>query len=359
MKARTLIALFAIVVMTRFLSTGLTAQAHSVQADESAITATANPVPVINQPLRPGAAKPGGAGFTLAVNGTGFAAGSVVIWNGSPRTTHFMSHSRLTATILIANNLSAEAQSFDKPPAAETAQAPAAVAPTSPTIDARDIKIDGRPIRGTQDAKVTIVFFDDFQCPYSAAMYKTLFDEVMKGYAGRVKVTLRDVPNAQIHPLAMHAAIDANCLAAQNVEAYWDFADYLHAHQTEITADRLDKLALERGQKHNLQVAPLQECIQAQSDAAIKPARSEAIHHLGVKAVPMLFINGENLEGALSAQRLREAIDRALRAVGESVPTRAPPASVVRPALQPVPGTAGPVQALKHAYSELMRPTGN
>jgi protein-disulfide isomerase len=247
--------------------------------------------------------------------------------------------------------------SATKPP-----HVPLAVANTSPTIDARDIKIDGRPIRGAEDAKVTIVFFDDFQCPYSAAMYGTLFDGVLKDYATRVKVALRDMPNAQIHPWAMHSAIDANCLAAQSGDAYWDFTDYVHAHQTETTADRLDKLALEQGQKYHLRVAPLQECIQAQSDAAIRPLHSEAFQQLGVKAVPMLFINGERLRGERSAQQLREAIDRALRAVGESVPTQAAPmpgTKAATPGGQPGPGTAGPVQAPKQADSELIRPTEN
>jgi len=60
----------------------------------------ANPVPLINQPLVPASAVPGGAGFTLTVNGTGFVSGSVVNWNGSPRATTFVSGSQLTATIL-------------------------------------------------------------------------------------------------------------------------------------------------------------------------------------------------------------------------------------------------------------------
>src|SRR5437667_1746892 len=68
-----------------------------------ATTGTANPVPLINQPLVPDAAKPGGAGFTLTVNGTGFVSGAVVKWNGSPRTTTFVSGSRLNAAILASD----------------------------------------------------------------------------------------------------------------------------------------------------------------------------------------------------------------------------------------------------------------
>ena len=60
----------------------------------------ANPVPYVNEPLAPDAAAPGGPGFTLTVNGTGFVSSSVVKWNGSARVTHFVSQGQLTATIL-------------------------------------------------------------------------------------------------------------------------------------------------------------------------------------------------------------------------------------------------------------------
>jgi hypothetical protein len=63
------------------------------------VAAAQNPVPLINQPLVPDAIRPGAAGFTLTVNGTGFVSGAVVKWNGSARTTTFVSKSRLTASI--------------------------------------------------------------------------------------------------------------------------------------------------------------------------------------------------------------------------------------------------------------------
>jgi FG-GAP-like repeat/FG-GAP repeat len=67
--------------------------------DVRAATA-ANPVPLINQPLVPDAEAPGGAAFSLTVNGTGFVPGSVVNWNGSARATNFISESTLMASIL-------------------------------------------------------------------------------------------------------------------------------------------------------------------------------------------------------------------------------------------------------------------
>jgi hypothetical protein len=69
-----------------------------------ALPATAqNPVPLTNQPLVPDAIAPGGAGFKLTVNGTGFVSTSVVNWNGSPRATTFVSNSQLTAKVLASD----------------------------------------------------------------------------------------------------------------------------------------------------------------------------------------------------------------------------------------------------------------
>jgi hypothetical protein len=62
--------------------------------------AQTNPVPFVNQPLVPDAIAPGGKGFTLTINGTGFVSGSQVKWNGKARATKFVSVSRLTARIL-------------------------------------------------------------------------------------------------------------------------------------------------------------------------------------------------------------------------------------------------------------------
>jgi FG-GAP-like repeat/Abnormal spindle-like microcephaly-assoc'd, ASPM-SPD-2-Hydin/FG-GAP repeat len=61
------------------------------------------PVPFVNQPLVPDATAPGGAGFTLTVNGTGFVPSSVVDWNGSARPTTFVNNSQLTAAIPAAD----------------------------------------------------------------------------------------------------------------------------------------------------------------------------------------------------------------------------------------------------------------
>src|SRR5512141_1433644 len=83
------------------------------------------------------------------------------------------------------------------------------------------IDLAGRPVRGNKDAKVTIVNYDDFQCPFCARMHETLTNDILKTYGDKVRVVYKDYPLTEIHPWAKRAAIDANCLAAQNQGAYW------------------------------------------------------------------------------------------------------------------------------------------
>jgi hypothetical protein len=69
----------------------------------SALPAANNPVPLLFSPLKPSAVTPGSGGFALTVNGANFVSGATVNWNGSARTTIFVSSSELTATILASD----------------------------------------------------------------------------------------------------------------------------------------------------------------------------------------------------------------------------------------------------------------
>lgn len=204
----------------------------------------------------------------------------------------------------------------------------------------KKIDVSNRPSRGNTSAKVVAVNYDDFQCPFCSHMHQTLFPELLKEYGDRVLFIYKDFPLAEIHPWATHAAVNANCLAAQNPDAYWEFADYVHANQSEVNREKsrdsqvaaLDRLALTQGQKHNLDGAKLQACIRAQEDQNVKASIREA-EALGVEATPTMFVNGDKVDGALPISELRAVLDRALVQAG--VPAPAHPASVSAGGSQP------------------------
>jgi protein-disulfide isomerase len=193
--------------------------------------------------------------------------------------------------------------------------------------NAKKISVGDRPVRGQKDAKVVVVNYDDFQCPFCSRMHQTLFPEILKEYGDRVEFVYKDYPLAEIHPWAMRAAVDANCLAAQNADAYWDLVDYFHANQREISGEKtrdlqfaaLDRLTTLQGQNHNLDQTKLQSCIKAQNDDAIKVSMHEG-DSLGVNATPTMFVNGQEIDGVVSAAEFRTVLDAALQQAGVPVP---------------------------------------
>jgi len=195
------------------------------------------------------------------------------------------------------------------------------------------INTAGRPSRGASGAKVLVVNYDDFECPFCSRMHQTLFPEIFKEYGDRVTFVYKDYPLAEMHPWAIHAAVDANCLAGLNPDSYWDFADYIHANKREVDnektpgarLDAIDRMALLQGNRHNVDVVKLQACIRAQNEDAVKASMKEA-DDLGVNATPTLFINGQKIDGAVPVSELRAALDSALREAGQPVPVHLPSA---------------------------------
>jgi protein-disulfide isomerase len=211
---------------------------------------------------------------------------------------------------------------------------------------ALNIDIQGRPIRGNPNAKVTVINFDDLECPFCARMHEELFPGTLERYKDQVRFIYKDDPLTDLHPWAMHAAVDANCLAAQNGTVYWAYVDYLHSHGQEVTGpDRdlnksfaaLDRIARQEATLGKLDSAKLDACMAKQDETQIKAEAKEA-DALGVDGTPALFIEGEKISGAQPEDEVWAAIDRALRAAGEEPPPPEPPA----PAATPAPAAKGP-----------------
>lgn len=187
---------------------------------------------------------------------------------------------------------------------------------------ALSIQIQGRPVRGNPTAQVTVINFDDLECPVCAHMHETLKSEVIQKYGDKVRFIYKDNPLTEIHPWAMHAAVDAGCLAQQDGNAYWRFIDYVHAHGQEVSgADRnmdrsfsvLDRIASESSQGRQVNKPVLLACLKKQDEAPVRQSMREA-RGMGLNFTPALFVNGELVRGLTSPDAPELAIDRALQA---------------------------------------------
>jgi protein-disulfide isomerase len=197
---------------------------------------------------------------------------------------------------------------------------------------ALDIDTTGRPIRGNPAAKVTVINFDDLECPYCARMHQSLFPSTMEHYKDKVRFIYKDDPLTELHPWAMRAAVDANCLAAQSGDVYWAYVDYLHSHGQEITGESrdaaksfaaLDRIARQEATVAKLDAAKLDACLAKQDETQVRASAREA-EALGIDGTPALFVDGERINGAVPEAQVWMVIDRALRAAGEEPPAAAP-----------------------------------
>ncbi len=186
----------------------------------------------------------------------------------------------------------------------------------------KKIDMEGRPVRGAKDAKVTIVDYDDFECPFCSRMYATLLQRSFaqlwrQGEAGHERFSFG--PKFILGRSALRS--NANCLAAQNPDAYWAFPTtsmptsnvkrrkcFRRCRPPPGPACSNSKTTWtiwqrSRRQKHQLQMAPFKACLQAQSKAAVQASMREG-SELGVEATPTLFVNGEKVDGAVPAARI-------------------------------------------------------
>jgi protein-disulfide isomerase len=221
----------------------------------------------------------------------------------------------------------------------------------------------GRPVRGgPASAPVLIVGFDDLECPFCARLHASIFPAITQRYGDKVSIVYKDYPLTEIHPWAMRAAVDVNCLAAQSGPGYWNLVDYIHAHASEVGTDpnpkpadakadpthdkapdttpektldrantQLDKLTREQGKFQKVDAAKLDACIAKQDTAAIDASRQIATS-LNLDSTPVLFINGEKVDGAVPIEFIFSVIDDALRAVNVTPP---PPYVAPAPAASP------------------------
>lgn len=201
----------------------------------------------------------------------------------------------------------------------------------------------GRPARGgPESAPVEIVGFDDLECPFCTRMHASLFPALTERYGTQIHFVYRAFPLTNIHPWAMRAAIDTDCLAAQSSPAYWSAVDYIHAHASDLAGpehsitkanEALDAVALSEATRAHLNSETLQACIKKQDDSAVK-ASMKVGEALGIEATPILFINGEKFEGAYPLVDVFRMVDGALIAAGKTPPPAYVP---LPPSPQPTP----------------------
>jgi len=164
---------------------------------------------------------------------------------------------------------------------------------------------------GNEEAKVILVEYADFQCPYCGAVHPTI-KEVMPEYEDDVLFVFRHFPITSIHPNALVAHKAAE--AASKQDKFWEMHDKLFETQTSWSSSK-EPLETFRGYAKDLKLD--MDKFNSDFDATstldtinkVKSAGSAA----GVESTPTMFLNGKKIDAPRSPQELRATLDKALK----------------------------------------------
>jgi protein-disulfide isomerase len=165
--------------------------------------------------------------------------------------------------------------------------------------------VTGAPMRGAEKALVTIVKFEDFQCPFCKTV-QPRFSELLKKYDGKLRVFHKDLPLEEIHSQARQAAEAARCAGDQG--KFWEYHDKLYERSPKASADDLKTYARELG----LDVNGFEQCIASGKFKATVQKDLVEGSQLGLTGTPAFFINGRELIGAQPMEAFTAMIDEEL-----------------------------------------------
>lgn len=168
------------------------------------------------------------------------------------------------------------------------------------------VDVGQAPTEGPDSAKVTIVEFSDFQCPFCGRAAKTV-SEVHKKYGNKIRIAFKHFP-LPMHKDAGPASEASMCVFEQSKDKFWKFHDIAFANQDKLDAENLVKHAKAAGADEK----KFKECFDSKKYADFVKKDMAAGEKLGVRSTPTFFINGQLLSGALPVEAFSEVIDEEL-----------------------------------------------
>jgi protein-disulfide isomerase len=174
-----------------------------------------------------------------------------------------------------------------------------------PPIFRAELSIAGEPFKGSEKARVTIVKFEDFQCPFCKQVQPTL-NELLSRDNGQVRLVHKDLPLESLHPQARQAAEAARCAYEQG--KFWEYHDKLYANSPKASADDLKSYGKEVG----LNVDSFDRCFASGKYKAVVQKDLNEGAQLGLTGTPTFFINGREISGNLPLKAFEAIIDEEL-----------------------------------------------
>lgn len=170
------------------------------------------------------------------------------------------------------------------------------------------INLKGKPVKGPANAKVTIVEYSDFQCPFCSRGYQTMETQVLKDYGDKVKFSYKNFP-LPMHPWAEPAAIASECALQQKPEAFWALYNYYFSNQRDITPQNLKDKSLEALKDSGVDKDKFSDCLDNKKTLDLVKQDQQEGQSVGVNGTPAFIINGRLISGAQPYDNFKAVID--------------------------------------------------
>jgi protein-disulfide isomerase len=172
----------------------------------------------------------------------------------------------------------------------------------------KKISLKGKPFKGGENAKVTIVEYSDFQCPFCSRGYHTMEDQILKDYGDKVKFYYMNFP-LPMHPWAESAAIASECALQQKPAAFWKLYNFYFTNQQSINKENIKDKSLEALKDEGIDAAKFSDCLDNKKTLdAVKAEQAEG-QSVGIRGTPGFIINGRLISGAQPAESFKAVID--------------------------------------------------
>lgn len=161
-------------------------------------------------------------------------------------------------------------------------------------------------VRGGQDAKVTLIEYSDFQCPYCARHYGTM-KKIAEDYGDKVRIVFRHFP-LSFHPEAEKAAEASECAAEQG--KFWEMHDKIF--EANLAGTMSVTKWKEEAKNLGLNVKKFNDCLNSGEYASKVSEQTSGGAAAGVEGTPATFVNNELISGALPYEQFKQIIDNKL-----------------------------------------------
>lgn len=191
--------------------------------------------------------------------------------------------------------------------AMKTKESPVEVYIDEPNRPVKNVEVGDAPFMGGADAKVTIVEFSDFQCPF-CKKGADLMNDLKKAYGNKIKVAFKNFP-LPFHNHAKKAAEAAMCAESMKKGSFWKMHDKMFADQTGLAMDGLVAKAKSIG----LSEEEFKSCLTSGKFSAAVQKDIAQGKSVGVKSTPTFFVNGQLVNGAQPMEVFKKIIDEELK----------------------------------------------